>query len=70
MYNLINPAVAKNIMSRMNGFELQTEIAFFELELENLVPGNKRSMYLKLRAYAQRRLKSLTFNSESYEFEF
>jgi hypothetical protein len=70
MYNTINPAVAKSIMTRMDGFQLQTEIAFFELELENIAPGNKRSMYLKLRAYAQRRLKSLTPKSESYEFEF
>lgn len=70
MYNLVNPAVAKNIMSRMDGFQLQTEIAFFEKELENLNQGNVRRMYLNLRAYAQRRLKVLTSKSDSYEFEF
>ena len=70
MYNSINPAVAKSIMLRMDGLQLQTEIAFFENELENLENGNVRKMYLNLRAYAQRRLKSLTVKSESYEFEF
>jgi hypothetical protein len=70
MYNSINPAVAKSIMLRMDGLQLQTEIAFFENELENLENGNVRKMYLNLRAYAQRRLKSLTAKSESYEFEF
>lgn len=70
MYNVINPAVAKSIMSRMNGQQLQTEIAFFEIELENLNQGNARRMYLNLRAFAKRRLKSLTAKSESYEFEF
>jgi hypothetical protein len=70
MYNLINPAVAKNIMSRMDSLQLQTEIAFFEKELENLNPGNLRRMYLNLRAFALRRLKSLTAKNENYEFEF
>lgn len=70
MYNLINPAVAKNIMLRMDGQQLQTEIAFFELELETLENGNKRKMYLNLRAFAQRRLKKLNSNPYSYEFEF
>jgi hypothetical protein len=70
MYNLINPAVAKNIMSRMDSLQLQTEIAFFEKELQNIEPGNLRKMYLNLRAFAQRRLKSLTTKNEGYEFEF
>ena len=70
MYNVINPAVAKSIMSRMNKEQLNTEIAFFEIELENLNQGSLRKMYLKLRNYAQRRLKSLTNNSGSYELEF
>ena len=70
MYNLINPAVAKSIMLRMDGLQLQTEIAFFELELENLENGNKRKMYLNLRAFAQWRLKKLNSNPYSYEFEF
>jgi hypothetical protein len=70
MYNVINPAVAKSIMLRMDIFQLQTEIAFFEQELETLKSGNLRKMYLNLRAFAQRRLKSLTSKSESYEFEF
>jgi hypothetical protein len=54
----------------MNGSQLQTEIAFFEKELEDLKPGNLRRMYLNLRNYAQRRLKSLTAKTENYEFEF
>ena len=70
MYTTINPAVAKSIMTRMDGFQLQTEIAFFETELQSIEPGNLRTMYLNLRAFAKRRLKSITFNSESYEFEF
>jgi hypothetical protein len=70
MYTVINPAVAKSIMSRMNSLQLQTEIAFFEKELEDLKPGNLRRMYLNLRAFAQRRLKSLTQKNDSYEFEF
>ena len=70
MYNVINPAVAKSIMLRMDIFQLQTEIAFFEQELETLKSGNLRKMYLNLRAFAQKRLKSLTAKSESYEFEF
>ena len=70
MYTVINPAVAKSIMTRMDSFQLQTEIAFFESELENINPGNLRKMYLNLRAFAQRRLKSLTSNNENYEFEF
>jgi hypothetical protein len=70
MYTVINPAVAKSIMSRMNGMQLQTEIAFFEKELEDLKPGNLRRMYLNLRNYAQRRLKSLSAKSESYEIKF
>jgi len=70
MYTIINPAVAKSIMSRMNSQQLQTEIAFFEKELEDLKPGNLRRMYLNLRAFAQRRLKSLTQKNDSYEFEF
>jgi hypothetical protein len=70
MYNLINPAVAKNIMSRMDSLQLQTEIAFFEKELQNIEPGNLRKMYLNLRAFAQRRLKSLTKKNEGYEFDF
>ena len=70
MYNVINPAVAKSIMSRMNKEQLNTEIAFFEIELENLNQGSLRQMYLKLRDYAQRRLKSLTNNSGTYEIEF
>jgi hypothetical protein len=70
MYTTINPAVAKSIITRMDGLQLQTEIAFFEKELENLEYGNTRQMYLKLRAFAQRRLKSLTAKSESYEFDF
>jgi hypothetical protein len=53
MYTTINPAVAKSIMSRMDGFQLQTEIAFFEKELENIKPGNLRTMYLNLRAFAK-----------------
>jgi hypothetical protein len=70
MYTIINPAVAKSIMSRMNGFQLQTEIAFFEKELQNIEPGNLRRMYLNLRNYAQRRLKSLSAKNDVYEFEF
>ena len=70
MYNAINPAVAKAIMSRMDSLQLQTEIAFFEKELQNLESGNLRKMYLNLRAYAQRKLKSLSAKSENYEFEF
>jgi hypothetical protein len=54
-------------MSRMNGLQLQTEIAFFEKELEELHPGNLRVMYLNLRAYAQRRLKSLNAKNEGHE---
>jgi hypothetical protein len=54
----------------MNGFQLQTEIAFFEKELQNIEPGNLRRMYLNLRNYAQRRLKSLTKKNEGYEFDF
>jgi hypothetical protein len=70
MYTIINPAVAKSIMSRMNSQQLQTEIAFFEKELEDLKPGNLRRMYLNLRNFAQCRLKSLTAKNENYEFEF
>jgi hypothetical protein len=70
MYTTINPAVAKSIMTRMDGFQLQTEIAFFEKELENIKPGNLRTMYLNLRAFAKRRLNALTQKNESYEFEF
>lgn len=70
MYNSINPAVAKSIMLRMDGRQLQTEIAFFEKELENLNPGNTRRMYLNLRAFAQRRLKKLYSHPDRYEFEF
>ncbi len=70
MYNSINPAVAKSVMTRMDQFQLQTEIAFFEKELQDLKPGNLRKMYLNLRAFAQRRLKSLTAKSENYEFQF
>jgi len=49
---------------------LQTEIAFFEKELEDLKPGNLRRMYLNLRNFALCRLKSLTAKNENYEFEF
>ncbi len=70
MYEVINPAVAKSIMSRMNYLQLQTEIAFFELELEKTEGGNLRKMYLNLRAFAQRRMKALTNKNDNYEFEF
>ena len=70
MYNVINPAVAKSIMTRMDSFQLETEIAFFEKELENIEKTSVRKMYLNLRAFAQRRLKSLTAKNENYEFEF
>lgn len=67
---LVNPAVAKSIMSRMNGKQLLTEIAFYEKELHDLKPGNLRSMYLNLRNYAQSRLKSLNAKSDNYELDF
>ncbi len=70
MYEVVNPAVAKSIMSRMNSLQLRTEIAFFEIELEKIEGGNLRKMYLNLRAFAQRRLKVLTSKNDSYEFEF
>lgn len=70
MYTTINPAVAKSIMSRMNGMQLQTQIAFFERELEDLKPGNLRRMYLNLRNYAQSRLKALNAKSNNYELDF
>ncbi|MFN5416690.1 MAG: hypothetical protein ACK5B9_06495 [Flavobacteriia bacterium] len=70
MYTTINPAVAKSIMTRMDGFQLQTEIAFFETELQNIEPGNLRTMYLNLRAFAKRRLNALIQKNDSYEFEF
>jgi hypothetical protein len=70
MYTTMNPAVAKSIMSRMNGFQLQTEIAFFEKELQNIEPGNLRRMYLNLRNYAQRRLKSLTLKMKNMNMTF
>ena len=70
MYEVVNPAVAKSIMSRMNSLQLRTEIAFFEIELEKIEGGNLRKMYLNLRAFAQRRLKVLNSNNSSYEFEF
>lgn len=59
MYNIINPAVAKSIMLRMSKQQLYAEIAFFELELKDLQAGNKRSMFLRLRAFAQNRIQSL-----------
>ena len=69
MYNVINPAKAKSIMLRMNGLQLETEIAFFELELKTLEPGNTKQMYLKLRAFAKNRLRKLYAHPDRFEFE-
>jgi len=63
MYSTVNPAVAKSIMKRMNQEELNTELAFFEVELKKVQEGNYKNMLLRLQEFAKERYEMLRYHS-------
>lgn len=53
MYNSVNPAVIKSILSRMSADDLQIEIDYMEARIEILEEGNKLTMFERLLKFAK-----------------
>lgn len=52
MYSRTNPAVIKSILFMLPKSELIKQIEFMKTQIQELEPGNKRSMFLNLYIYS------------------
>ncbi len=52
MYRRTNPAVIKSILLRLTKNELLEEIQIIESTIDELEPGNRRTMFLNLHVFA------------------